>query len=200
VQAVRFGCVSALAGTIACLSLFAQELVLRSSADQIMVAAPKLHFLTGKPLERLRDGNAVAFDFHLAVLAESKQSILRRSFDRFVISYDLWEEKFSISRMRTTRSSVSRLDANAAEAWCLDNIAVASSGLPTDKPVWVRLDIRAQENRGQQSLSADDDGISLTSLIEIFSRPVKQEPNQWRLEAGPTRLNDIQKSTGRTGI
>jgi hypothetical protein len=163
-----------------------------------MVSAPKLHFLTGKPLERLRNGNAVAFDFHLAVLAEGKQSILRRNFDRFVISYDIWEERFSISRMRTVRSAASRLTAGDAEAWCLDNIAVSSSGLPRDKPVWIRLEIRAQENRDPKPLT-DEEGIGLLSLIEIFSRPVKQEPNQWRLEAGPITLGDIQKAAGRTG-
>ena len=196
-QPIRFGCVLA-ATAAASLTLLAQDLVLRASADQIMVAAPKLHFLTGKPLERLRNGNAVAFDFHLAVLADGKQSILRRNFDRFVVSYDIWEEKFSISRMRTIRSAASRLSADAAEAWCLDNIAVASSGLPRDKPVWIRLDIRAQENRNAKPLG-EDEGISLSSLIEIFSRTGKQEPNQWRLEAGPVRLGEIEKAVGRTG-
>jgi hypothetical protein len=187
-----------LAGTTACLALLAQDLQIRSSADQIVVAAPKFHFLIGKPLERLRNGNAVAFDFYLAVLGESKQSILRRNFDRFVISYDIWEERFSVSRMRTARSSASRLTADAAETWCLDNIAVSSAGLPLDTPVWIRLDIRAQDPRDQNPLS-DDEGISLSSLIELFSRPGKQEPNQWRLEAGPIRLRDIQKAAGRTG-
>jgi hypothetical protein len=197
VQPIRFGCVLAVAAA-ASLSLLAQELMLRASADQIMVAAPKLHFLTGKPLERLRSGNAVAFDFHIAVLADGKQSVLRRNFDRFVISYDIWEEKFSISRMRTVRSAASRLTADAAETWCLENIAVSSSGLPRDKPVWIRLDIRAQENRNAKPL-AEDEGISLSSLIEILSRTGKQEPNQWRLEAGPIRLADIEKAAGRTG-
>jgi hypothetical protein len=163
-----------------------------------MVSAPKLHFLNGKPLERLRNGNAVAFDFHLAVLSEGKQSILRRNFDRFVVSYDIWEEKFSISRMRSARSSASRLSANAAETWCLDNIAVSTVGLAPDRLVWVRLDVRA-DVRERIALDDEEEGISLSSLIEIFSRSGKQEPNQWRLEAGPIRLRDIQKSTGRTG-
>jgi hypothetical protein len=100
--------------------------------------------------------------------------------------------------MRTVRSAVSRLSADAAEAWCLDNIAVSSSGLPRDRPVWIRLDIRAQENKNATPL-AEDEGISLSSLIEIFSRTAKQEPNQWRLEAGPVRLDDIEKAAGRTG-
>jgi hypothetical protein len=197
VQTVRFGCVVLGVAAAACFTLFAQELVLRSSADQILVSAPKLHFLRGKPLERLRNGNAVAFDFHLAVLGESKQSILRRNFDRFVVSYDIWEEKFSVSRMRSARSSASRLSADAAEAWCVENIAVSSSGLPRDTPLWVRLDVRAQDRRDKELLTSDD-GVSLADLIELFSRPVKQE-DQWRLEAGPLRLRDIQQNMGRSG-
>jgi hypothetical protein len=182
----------------ACVALTAQELLLRSSADLIQVSSPKLHFLLGKPLERLRNGNAVAFDFHLAVLNEGKQSILRRNFDRFVISYDIWEEKFSVSRMRSSRSTATRLTAEGAETWCFDNIAVSAGGLPTDRPVWIRLDIRAQDSRNQKPIS-EDEGISLSNLIEIFSRQGKQEPNQWRLEAGPIRLQELPKTFGRTG-
>jgi hypothetical protein len=140
----------------------------------------------------------VAFDFHLAVLNEGKQSILRRNFDRFVVSYDIWEQKFSVSRMRSSRSSATRLSAEAAETWCLDNIAVSASGLPDDKPVWIRLDIKAQDSRQQTPIS-EDEGISLSNLIEIFSRRGNQEQNQWRLEAGPVRLHDIQKTSGRAG-
>ena len=57
-QAIRFGCVMAAASAVASLTLFAQQLMLKASADQIMVSAPKLHFLSGKPLERLRNGSA----------------------------------------------------------------------------------------------------------------------------------------------
>ena len=182
----------------ACAALAAHELLLRSSADLIQVSSPKMHFLLGKPLERLRNGNAVAFDFHLVVLNDGKQSILRRNFDRFVISYDIWEEKFSVSRMRSSRSSATRLSAEAAETWCFDNIAVSASGLPLDNRLLVRLDIKTQDSRNQKPIS-EEDGISLSNLIEIFSRQGKQEPNQWRLEAGPIRLMDIPRSFGRTG-
>lgn len=188
-----------IAGIAGCLSLFAQQLILKATPDQVQVSAPNLHFLAGRPLERLRNGNSVAFDFHLAILNHDKQQILRRNFERFVISYDLWEEKFSIARMRSTRSSVSHLSAAAAETWCMDNMAVSSGGLPDEKPVWVRLEIRAQDSRAQRSMT-DEEGLSLANLIEIFSRPAKaQDPQHWRLEAGPVYLRDIRKSGGRTG-
>ena len=192
----RLAWILATAGTAACFSLAAQQLVVRATPDQILVAAPQLRFITGKPLERLKNGNAVAFDFHLAVLGENKQEILRRNFERFVVSYDIWEEKFSVSRMRTHRSSAFRLNAQAAEAWCLDNMAMSSSGLPPERPVWVRLDVRAQESRDGRAVG-EDEALSLASLIEIFSRPGKQESNQWRLEAGPVTLRELRANSGR---
>jgi hypothetical protein len=100
--------------------------------------------------------------------------------------------------MRSARSSAARLTTDAAETWCLDNIAVSIVGLIPDRLVWVRLDVRA-DLRERAAIEDEDEGISLSSLIEIFSRPGKQQPNQWRLEAGPIRLRDIQKSAGRTG-
>src|SRR5688572_24208583 len=102
----------------------AAELTVRSTGDALKVAAPNFHFLSGKPLSRIRDGNAVSFDFQLSVLADSRTSVLRRTFERFVISYDLWEERFSVTRMRSSQASASRLTVEAAEAWCLDGIAL----------------------------------------------------------------------------
>ena len=76
---VRSGSVLAIGISIG-ITLLAKELMLRASADQIQVSAPKLHFLSGKPLERLKNGNAVAFDFNLIVLNDNRESILRRNF------------------------------------------------------------------------------------------------------------------------
>jgi hypothetical protein len=123
---------------------------------------------------------------------ENRQSVLRRGFERFVISYDLWEEKFSATRMRTARASASHLTAEAAESWCLDNIAVPIAGLPVDKPIYVRLDIRAEEPKDRRS-SEDGEGISLSRLIEIFSRAGTPLPGmQWRAESGPVLLQNIK--------
>ena len=133
------------AGVSLCFGLAAPELIVKRTEDQLYVTAPRLSFLTGKPLERLHNGQKVAFDFQLSVLGQSKADVLRRGFERFVISYDIWEERFSVTRMRSSRNSVKRLSSEAAEAWCLDNITFSASGLPLDQPVYVRLEVRAQE-------------------------------------------------------
>ncbi len=85
-------------------------------------ARPTLHFLTGKSLSRLHDGAAVPFDFQLIIAAGSKNNVVARSLERFTVSYDVWEEKFSVVRVRDFRRSGMRLSASSAEAWCLDNI------------------------------------------------------------------------------
>jgi hypothetical protein len=177
-------------GVGAALCLWSQQLAVRATKDQIRVAAPSFHFLSGKPLDRIRNGNAVAFDFQLTALGDGKSSVLRRSFERFIISYDLWEEKYSVTRLRSTRSSASNLSMEAVESWCLDSVSLSSSGLPADRPIWLRLEIRAQEPK-EQGPGLGDSSIGLTQLIEIFSRAAtQQKENFWRLESGPIRLND----------
>ena len=191
-----------LAGIASLLALcvWAQELLLKSSGGQVHVTAPQFHFLDGKPLERIRNGNAAAFDFQLSALGESKSAVLRRSFERFVISYDLWEEKFSVARMRSKQSSASNLSASGAEAWCIENISLPVSGLPQDAPIYIRLEIRAQDPRERSGVLTDP-GISLAGLIDIFSRAARTQPqNFWRLEAGPVRLGELNgKASVRGG-
>ena len=187
-----------------CVALFVgiraagQELSVRNGGDQLHISAPKLHFLSGKPLERIQNGNNVAYDFQLSVLGESKTSVLRRNFERFVFSYDLWEERFKVSRMRSTQSSADHLTAAAAESWCLDNMAFLSTGLPFDQPVWIRLEVRAQDGKEPPPVPGEQ-GISIASLIEIFGRARKtKQPQYWRLEAGPLRLADLRTAAGRS--
>lgn len=169
---------------------------MRLLGGDLRLLAPSFHFLTGKPLDRIRNGNSVAFDFHLTVLDENKVTVLRKSFERFVISYDLWEEKFSVTRMRTSKASVSRMAANAAETWCLDNMPMAISGLPMDRGVWLRLDVKTQDPKQSPPLT-DETGLSLGSLVDVFSRISKPSPSapSWQLESGPLRLADFHRSS-----
>src|SRR6266545_553131 len=64
--------------------------------DDIHVAAPQLHFLSGKSLERLKNGAAVSFLSQLTLSTDANATVYRRRPERFVVSYDLWEERFSV--------------------------------------------------------------------------------------------------------
>ncbi|HYP12465.1 MAG TPA: hypothetical protein VEQ63_00960, partial [Bryobacteraceae bacterium] len=83
-QLARVGWCVCVWGIVLSVPLVAQELVIRSTPDLLQVSAPKLHFLTGKPLERLKSGNSVPFDFHLSLLTDNKQAVLRQSVERFL--------------------------------------------------------------------------------------------------------------------
>jgi hypothetical protein len=176
-------------------AMWAEELILHWKEDRLRLSAPKFHFLDGKPLDRLKNGSSVPFDFQLTLSAGSKNDVFQRAAERFVFSYDLWEEKFSVSKVRAPRRNISHLTAAAAESWCLDNVQISTAGLAGDQPLWVRLEIRS-DDRDQPPVLGDP-GISLTSLIEIFSRPARGAQPHWILEAGPLRLDDIKRSSGR---
>ncbi len=166
----------------------------RLNGDTLLVSAAGLHFLEGKPLERLKNGVAVSFDFHLSLLADTDRASLRRAFERFTISYDLWEEKFSVMRRGIARQA-SRLTADAAEAWCLENLAASIAGLAPDRRFIVRLEVRIAD-LGDGKPAAGAPGFSLTSLVEIFSRPSRGRESSWALEAGPLRLQEMGRNSG----
>jgi len=165
------------------------------AGERLQVTAPSLHFVSGKALEQLRNGNTVAFDVQVSVLADSRQTVLRRAFERFVLSYDVWEERFSVARMRTGRSSIAHLSARSAESWCLDKFSLLTTGLPPDRQLWVRIDVRAQEGRSRQEPETED-GLSLATLIDLFSRPGRPKGDvQWRAESAPFQIASLRRSS-----
>ena len=188
-------------------AMAAEDLILSTQESRLEFAAPRLHFLVGKPLERLRNASEVPFDFKITVWSGTRSHLLRETPARFVVSYDLWEEKFSIvkqrgfsvrggSRSLETRRSVSNLTAAAAEAWCIDSVALPTAGIRPDQPLWVKLDVRRADPRdGNPELG--DSGLTLTALIELFSRPIRPSEQRWTLEAGPMRFTDVKPSNGR---
>ena len=120
-----------------------------------------------------------------------------RSVARFALSYDIWEERFSVSRFGDRpgqHRSISHLSAHAAEAWCLDNLMLDRALLPPDRPFYVQLDLRVDDPRDQLGIVGDT-GINITRLIEIFSRPIKSSQQRWLLNAGPFKLADLRKAS-----
>jgi hypothetical protein len=164
--------------------------------DDLHVAAPQFHFLSGKPLDRLKDGAAVVFLTQLTLTTDNFTTSLRRTPERFVFSYDLWEEKFSVTKLGEGQRTVSHLSATAAEAWCLDNVAISSTGLPQDRPFWLRFELRAAEPKDEAAVMGES-GLNLTRLIEIFSRRPRDQQPHWAADAGPLRLGELKRLVGR---
>jgi hypothetical protein len=175
----------------------AQPIEVTFDGDNLHVSAPSLHFLTGKPLERLKDAATVVFLSQLTLLDENRDVAIRRAPVRFVVSYDLWEEKFSVTQLgNTPRSTPHLLSAPAAEAWCLEGLAISTLDLAPDRRFWLRFELRTADQK-DLSGGAGEPGLNLRSLIELFSRkPGPEDPN-WTRDVGPLRLEDLRRSTGR---
>ncbi len=175
----------------AALSLSAQDLAVRLDGDYLRISLPRVDFLQGKTLDRLKDGATVAFIGQLTIsTSTAARSAAARSIARFALSYDIWEERFSVTRIGRTPAqhrTVSHLSAAAAEAWCLDNLTIDRGLIPADKDFYVQLDLRAEDPKEQLGSVIGDPGINITRLIEIFGRPARGSQPRWLLSSGPHR-------------
>jgi len=182
-------------------AMAAEELILSTQDSRLEFTAPRVHFLVGKPLERLRNASEVPFDFKITLWSGTRSHLYREIPARFVVSYDLWEEKFSVTRLLPSRRTARHLTDAAAEAWCLQQMATDVSGIGPTEPLWARLEIRAQDGKdpglpfGRGNIT--DSGISLTSLIEIFSRPAATAQPHWQVETGPITLEELRRGRRR---
>jgi len=190
--------------------MWAEELTLHPRNGELHIAAPRVHFISGSSLERLKNGSAISYDFQLTLSSGSRANVMNRTIQRFVVSYDLWEEKYSVIKLRPSlrgpaapppneRRSASHLSSEAVEAWCVDNIALPLAGVSSTEQLWVRLEIRTSDQSDPPSLFGES-GVALSRLIEIFSRPARSDQQHWSAEAGPIRLTELKAEGKRKGL
>ena len=176
----------------------ADSLKVMYDGDNLHVAAPTLHFLAGKPLERLKYGDVVAYVAQLELLNESRTAVVRPQKGRFVVSYALWEEKFSVTQLGNTPGGAARtaegLTLAAAETWCFDNLTMSTLGLEQNLYYWLRLELRT----GTERDFADETriGISIHDLIEFLGRK-NTEITHWGPLETRVRLADLPRMAGR---
>jgi hypothetical protein len=164
-------------------------LIRREGPNSLRVSAPQIRFLTGKSLEQLKNGASVSFALQVSITAsESGSNILSRMFDRFVVSYDLWEEKFKATKPGPPLRESSRLSVPACEAWCLDELAPIPASLTPSRPFWIKLELRVEDPKEWAAVVGD--GINLNRLVELFSRPPRVTQS-FTETAGPLKLQDL---------
>ena len=139
-------------------------------------------------MRKLRDGVPVTYIFHLTVLNSRYGSTVAKAEYRFVISYDIFEEKFQVSRERPTVRVVSHLTLAAAEAACLEVLELPLRSINASRPFWLRWDYQAED-----AAQTDNTEVSLGGLVEIFSRTTKKEPTQGLVESGPFVLSNLPR-------
>jgi hypothetical protein len=171
------------------LPLAAQSITVRAASDLLHVRAAALSFIEGRMLERLQDGRAVRIDFELAVLEGASGPVVATAQHAFNVSFDLWEERFSVSRIGAPPRSISHLRARDAEAWCLDNVTVPIAGLGRfgrDVPFWVRITYRVQDPAAP---AAGESPLTLWTLIDVLSRRTDDPQSGKSVAGGPFRLS-----------
>ncbi len=170
--------------------------------DYLRINLPHLDFLKGKPLERLKDGATVIFNGQVK-LTTSPNSLfpVAQTVASFAFSYDIWEERFSVTKLsgsRESRHTWQHLSAQAAEALCLDNLQIDRSQVPADKDFFVQLELRADDSKDQLGIIGDP-GINITRfLTELFGRPPRSPQERVMYSSGPFRLSDLKKTEVRS--
>lgn len=167
----------------------------RLDGEFLHVMAPNFSFLSGKSLERLKDGASVAFIAQLTVSTSPNYVVpdAQPSVARFAVSYDIWDERFSVTKIgdrSDQKLTISHLTGPAAETWCFDKLTLHRSDLPTDRPFYIQLDMRVEDPRDMAGMIGDG-GISLARMIQVFSRPVRDKQAHWLLNSGQVRLEDL---------
>jgi hypothetical protein len=174
----------------AAVNLGAQAVTVTRVADGVAVRAPTFTFVKGDPLIRLKDGRSVRVELDLTVLPKPGDSAAARNRQLFVLSYDLWEERFAVTLVGASPKSAAYLTSAGAEAWCLEQLTVpiaALGSLGRDVPFWIRLEYRILDAEPAADRK-DDAGFTLRSLIDALSSRRQATALTHALEAGPFRL------------
>ena len=170
----------------------AQSLTVRAAGDMLQVRGTGLRLIEGVVAEHLKDGRSVRVDFEMTILDKAPQgAAITRNRQSFILSFDLWEQRYAVTRAGATPRSISHLAARDAEAWCLENLSLPLAALgrfARDLPFWVRVEYRVQD---EPPPAADTDSpFTLRTLIEALSRRRADEALARTFEAGPFRFGD----------
>jgi len=176
----------------ACAYLSAQPapLAVEREGERLRLSAPEFHFLTGEPLERLHDGRSVTYVFTASIRASRGESQGSRLTRQVIVSYDLWEERFAVVRLDDPKVGASHLTAAAAEAWCVDLLALPVRAAPVDGTFVVRLECSLREEGAQPADTPS--AATFTGLIDLLSRKARAAPPRWEAASLPLRLADLK--------
>jgi hypothetical protein len=171
--------------------LAAQSLTVRAAGDMLQVRGASLRLIEGVVADHLKDGRSVRVDFEMTILDKAQGAAITQSRQSFILSFDLWEQRYAVTRTGATPRSISHLASRDAESWCLENLALPLTALgrfARDLSFWVRLEYRVQD---QPSPATEPGPLSpLGTLIEALSRRRAGEALGRSFESGPFRIGN----------
>ncbi len=166
------------------IAVITEDLILEHRNNRLEFSAPRTDFFAGKPSARLKNAEDVPFVIRTTLWSGNKNHVFATTVDRFVVSYDIWAASPDTAYMvvKTTATPVKKVmhvSAKNAQAWCLSQMSLDTTGLSDHETLWARLEIQAEDAQRQGSVlesSVNSAGISLTPLIELLSRPAGSQP------------------------
>ncbi len=183
-----------------CRAQAAESISVGYDGENLHPVAPNLHFLTGRSLDRLKDAETVTFYWRMSLLDANHSGPLRVSVGKFVVSFDIWEEKFKVAIPGPAMRSKAGLTGPQAEAWCLENTSIQPAGLAQDTQFYLRFELRSDHQREAPGMTADPGGLSISAIpaiLERLSRKAGPDDPSWTLESGRVRLSELVRSQGR---
>jgi len=164
--------------------------------DNLHVAAPGLHFLTGSALKRLKNADTVVFLSQITLFSDNFVTPIRKPVqERLVVSYALWEDRFAVAIPGGLAQPAEGLTEGQAEEWCIRNLAVSALGLAPERRFWLKFELRTAPRKDTSTLMSNS-GLSLVRMLDILERKARPDEPSWTLAAGPLRLLDLPR-TGR---
>jgi hypothetical protein len=169
----------------------AQTLRLQLDADQVRLAAPDLRFISPDARQALHDGSSVTYSFRINISA-TRNGIASISLTyHCIFSYDIWEERFKVSRSEPGARSASHLSEEAAQKQCIESLTIPAGSLSADAPFWVSIDYQMADR--QSSSTAEDQRTWLGTVVEIFSQRKEKPQSIGTIQGGPFRLSELRK-------
>jgi hypothetical protein len=117
---------------------------------------------------------------------------IARTRERFIVSFDLWEERFAVAKAGPGGKAGSHFSAADAEAWCLGNLQIPVPALTPEKTFVIKLECWVDEGAGSGA-GGNDSGLTLSGLIDVFSRKGRDPQARWEAESGSLRVGDIKR-------
>ena len=169
------------------------DLIVTFDGDNLHISSLGVHFLNGKPLDRLKAGSTVWWLARITLFRDAYLTPWRHTDARFELSYDvLGEDQFKVNMPGPPQRSALNLSQAAAEAWCLDRLWIPTTGLMPDRYFWLQLELGPVPQKDLSSILGEN-SIRI-DFIDVFSRPGADPPVI--KQAGPLRLADLVR-TGR---
>lgn len=174
-----------------------ENLILEHRNNRLEFSAPRTDFFEGKPLSRLKNALEVPFLIQTTLWSGNRNHIFARAADRFVVSMDIFADTpdaFTVVKAALPAKRVSHLTAKQAQAWCLSQMSLDTTGLSGSEPLWAELRILAEDPAREGNIlgsSVNPTGISLIPLIDFFSHQPGQH-SSWVLDYDAFTLDQLK--------